>query len=112
MFSPVEEFDRAFKSFDALLRLPQEPIGSRHIRVYLSEHERRRTVADDLNSEIEILQRLLAAAFLVITDRDLAIGFRHPKPIPVVTIVSESTFRMIAADRAFIQLAVNACESG
>src|SRR5437773_12457579 len=62
--------DRFFKTFDAVLRPAQKPVCARHIGIDLSEHERCRSVADDLNSQFEILKRFFAVAFLMSDERN------------------------------------------
>ena len=67
-------------------------------------------LADDLDAELEILERLLAVAFLVIAVGDLAIGLGHAEPVAVLAKMFERAFGMVAADRIFAQLAVDAGE--
>src|SRR4051812_29354099 len=77
MLGLVKELDRLFKTFDSFLRLAQEPVRTGHVGIHLSEHERRRAVADYLDAQFEVLQRPFAVALLMIAERYLAIGFGH-----------------------------------
>src|SRR5829696_474684 len=81
MLGLFEKADRFFETCDPVFWTPEEPVRPGHVGVELAQHERCRAVADDLDTELEIFDRLLAVPFLVITERDLAIRFGHPKPV-------------------------------
>ena len=88
----VKKLDRFFETGDAVLRTSKKPIRTGHIRVELAEHERRRVVADDLDTELKILERLFAVAFLVIAVCDLAISLGHAEPVAVFAKMLERLF--------------------
>src|SRR5687767_7710085 len=106
MLGLVKELDRFFETLDAILRATQKPVRARHIGVELAEHERRRVFTDDVDAELEILDRPLAVAFLVIAVRDLAIGLGHAEPVALVAKMTERFLSIIAADRVLAQFAV------
>ena len=63
-----------------------------------------------LNTEIKILERVFAVAFLMKADCDLAVGLGHPEPVAVFAKIGQRLFGVIAADRVFVQFAINACK--
>src|SRR5207249_3689878 len=63
------------EELDAVQRTPQEPTRARHVRVDAAEHVAGRTVANQVNRLIEILQRNLVVAFVNVRSRQSKIGF-------------------------------------